>query len=139
LRKIYLTHCTGIKDDSYEFSDTLLYPPQLYRASPTQRFIACCKKKEVPWAILSDQYGIWFPGIKRKWYDKHPDTVTEAQFAQLLSDFDKNLKDFSEIWFYNNPSWFHPLYQRIISQSTLNSRINTFSHLKEISNDTGRI
>jgi len=134
--KIYVTHCTGIKDDSYRFSNAPLYPEQLYRSTPTQRFIARCKKAEVKWAIFSDKYGLWFPEIKKRWYDKHPDTVTEKQFAELLFGFDENLKDFSEIWFYNNPSWFHPLYQRIIAKSTLSLRINKFSHLKEISNDS---
>ena len=98
----------------------------------TQGFIRKCKTTKVSWAIFSDQYGIWLPDVKRKWYDKHPDTVTDEEFAELLQGFDKILVEFSEIWFYNHPSWFHALYQRIIRESTLNQRIVKFSHLNAI-------
>lgn len=130
--RIYLTHCTGIKNNSLKISGTRVTPDQLYLSTHTQRFVSRCKEQKVNWGIFSDKYGIWFPNVKRCWYDKHPETVTESEFVELLGNFDNNLKDFSEIWFYNNPSWFHPLYQRIISSSILNSRIRAFSHLKAI-------
>jgi len=130
--RIYLTHCTGLKDESLRTNKARATPEQFYLSVYTQRFISTCKIQGVRWAIFSDEYGIWFPNIKRSWYDKHPDTVTKKEFAELVRSFDENLMDFSEIWFYNNPSWFHPLYQRIISTSKLNSRIRKFSHLKEI-------
>ncbi|MBL4657925.1 MAG: hypothetical protein JKX73_07995 [Flavobacteriales bacterium] len=130
--RIYITHCTGIKDNSLRISNKLITPDQLYASVLTQRFISRCEGQKVKWAIFSDYYGIWYPDIKRLWYDKHPDMVTEQEFTELLGSFDENLKDFSEIWFYNNPSWLHPLYQRIISSSRLTSRIKKFSHLKDI-------
>ena len=133
--RIYITHCTGIKEDSLKYSNRKVRPEQLYLSAHTQGFISRCKKANTQWAIFSDHYGIWFPEVKKPWYDKHPDTVTEQEFAELLSGFDENLKDFSEIWFYNNPSWFHPLCQQLISISSLNSRIKKFSHLKEIYHD----
>lgn len=130
--RIFLTHCTGIKNDSLRLTHQKVTPDLLYLSVPTKRFISRCKNQDVNWAIFSDKYGVWFPSIKHLWYDKHPDLVTEEEFIELLRCFDENLKDFSEIWFYNNPSWFHPLYQRIISASALNSRIRKFSHLKDI-------
>ena len=133
--RIYITHCTGIKDDSLMSSDKMVAPETLYVSALTQRFMRRCKSTQVKWAIFSDQYGIWFPEVKHKWYEKHPDSVTDEEFAELLSGFDKNLEEFSEIWFYNHPSWFHSLYQRIIRESTLNQRIRTFSHLKDIYHD----
>jgi len=130
--RIYITHCTGIKNDSLKSSDKAVKPEALYAAVHTQRFIRKCKEVQATWAIFSDQYGIWFPDTKRKWYDKHPDSVTNEEFAELLHGFDKILEEFSEIWFYNHPSWFHLLYQRIIRKSTLSQRIRTFSHLNQI-------
>lgn len=130
--RIYLTHCTGIKNEKLIASNKKVLPETLYTSVLTQRFISKCKAERVKWAIFSDQYGIWFPEVKHKWYEKHPNTVSEEEFAELLAGFDKNLAEFSEIWFYNHPSWFHSLYQRIIRESTLNQRIRTFSHLKDI-------
>jgi hypothetical protein len=44
-------------------------------------------------------YGVWFPHVKHAWYDKHPDTVTEDEFRELVRDFDEKLGGYDEIWF----------------------------------------
>lgn len=130
--RVYITHCTGIKDDSLKASGKEVKPEALYLSVYTQRFIRKCKARQVMWAIFSDEYGVWFPDARRKWYDKHPDSVTDEEFAQLVVGFDKSLKEFSEIWFYNHPSWFHSLYRRVIRESGLSHRIETFSHINQI-------
>jgi hypothetical protein len=130
--RIYLTHCTGIKDDRLKETGTAVAPNALYTSMPIQRFIARCHIKNVKWAIFSDLYGVWHPHQKHTWYDKHPDTVTEEEMKQLVRDFDEELQDFSEIWFYNNPSWFHRLYKMLVKRSSLSNRITLFSRLKEI-------
>ena len=130
--RIYLTHCTGIKNDELKGTAKKVHPEELYLSVPFQRFATHCEKKNVKWAVFSDLYGIWFPDQTQPWYDKHPETVTKDELDKLISDFDKDLKDFSEIWFYNNPSWFHSLYKALLKRSSLSKRITTFSRLKEI-------
>jgi hypothetical protein len=130
--RIYLTHCTGIKDDSLQFTGQSVGPDKLYTSIPIQRFINRCQKQNVKWAIFSDLYGIWHPHQKHTWYDKHPNTVTDEELQKLILNFDEDLKDFSEIWFYNNPSWFHSLYKMLAKRSTFSDRITLFSSLKYI-------
>lgn len=130
--RIYLTHCTGIKDNRLKGTSKAVGPNDLYTSMPLQRFVRKCKEQKVQWAIFSDLYGVWHPHQHHPWYDKHPDTVTAHEMTQLVKDFDKELEDFSEIWFYNNPSWFHSLYKTLLKRSSLSNRITTFSRLKEI-------
>lgn len=105
--KIYLTHCSAKKDDSLKNSGRKVPPDKLYTATPTQRFMNKCKETHVNWAIFSDLYGVWFPDIEHKWYEKDPNTVTEKEFYQLLDDFNRKLQRYEEIWFYYNPGRFH--------------------------------
>ena len=130
--RIYITHCTGIKDDSLRESNTKITPDKLYTSKPIQRFIKKCIEKKATWAIFSDLYGVWFSNKKHKWYEKQPDDVTDKEFKDLLNNFDQNLKKYNEIWFYNNPAWMHTLYKKLLKNSRLKGKINTFSHLNEI-------
>ena len=130
--RIYLTHCTGIKDDLIKEPGSKVVPDKLYQSIPIQRFFTQCKSQKVEWAVFSDKHEIWFPHVKHSWYEKHPEDVSEDEFNSLVKNFDDNLNYFSEIWFYNNPSWLHPLYRRVLNKSSLKSRIRLFSHLKEI-------
>ena len=130
--RIYLTHCTGIKNDHIKGTDKQVHPYELYLSEPFQRFVKHCGEKNVKWAVFSDLYGIWYPEQTHPWYDKNPDTVTKDELDKLITNFDKDLKDFSEIWFYNNPSWFHRLYKTLVKRSSLSDRITLFSSLKNI-------
>lgn len=130
--RIYLTHCSAKKDDSLRDGSTKVSPDVLYTARPTQRFMGKCKLQGVTWAIFSDLYGVWFPDVRHAWYEKDPNTVAEFEFKALLSDFDGRLQGYDEIWFYYNPGRFHPLYRRLISESSLANRITRFTHLEQI-------
>jgi hypothetical protein len=55
------------------------------------------KEIGVRWAIFSDN-GVWFPEVRHKWCEKHPNTVTYLEFSALLRDFDKKLSGYSEIF-----------------------------------------
>ncbi|PCH65568.1 MAG: hypothetical protein COC01_09540 [Bacteroidetes bacterium] len=131
--RIYLTHCTGIKDNKLKETGIEVTPDHLYTSIPIQKFIEKCMIKKVNWAIFSDHYGVWFPTIKHKWYDKPPDDVSDNEFKNLLNNFDQNLKEYNEIWFYNNPAWMHALYKKLLKKSRLNGKIKEFTHLREIS------
>jgi hypothetical protein len=128
--RIYITHCSAKKNDSFKLTKQKITPDKLYTTKPIQRFMNRCKEKSVNWAIFSDLYGIWFPDIEHEWYEKDPNKVTEKEYKNLLNDFDQKLQDYSEIWFYHNPGRFHSLYERLISESKL--KIIKFTHIEDI-------
>jgi len=130
--KIYITHCSAKKDFSLKNNSRKVTPDKLYTATPTQRFMKKCKEKNLNWAIFSDLYGIWFPQIRHEWYEKNPDKVTEQEFKNLLNNFNQELQNYDEIWFYYNPGRLHPLYKRLLKETKLKDRIRRFTHLKEI-------
>ncbi len=130
--KIYVTHCSAKKDNSLKNTGEKVPPDKLYTATPTQRFMRKCSEKNVNWAIFSDLYGVWFPNVRREWYEKSPDTVTEQEFRVLINDFDDRLKQYDEIWFYHNPGRFHPLYKRLLQETKLKEQIKGFTHIGEI-------
>ena len=89
-------------------------------------------EKRVQWAIFSDLYGVWFPSAKHKWYEKDPRTVTDQEFSALLRNFDEQLEGHDDIRFYCNPGRFHPLYRRLLAESTLKDRITCITHIRDI-------
>jgi hypothetical protein len=91
-----------------------------------------CKNKGVNWAIFSDKYGVWFSNIQHEWYEKNPNKITEAEFNQLVSKFNKSLGQFGEIWFYHNPGRFHRLYRKLLKKTELKNKIKLFTHLDEV-------
>lgn len=47
-----------------------IWPPkELYISDRIRRFINCCETEELPWAILSAKYGLFFPDEQRQDYD----------------------------------------------------------------------
>jgi hypothetical protein len=128
--RIYLTHCSARK--KYYPKAKKVSPDQLYASERIQRFMNQCKATGVKWAIFSDLYGVWFPWIRHKWYEKSPGEVTNDEFNVLLSDFDGKLKRFKEVRFYYNPGRFHPLYKRLLKKSRLLKRIRMFTHYWEV-------
>lgn len=130
--RIYLTHCSARKNRLLRNSTRQVTPGELYTATPTRRFMDRCKSAGVRWAIFSDLYGMWFPHIRRRWYEKSPDAVTDEEFRVLVSNFDRKLRKFDEIWFYRNPGRFHWLYKELLRRTRLRSRVRRFSHLAEI-------
>lgn len=131
MRRIYITHCSGTKDATLKGLITEVPPDKLYISAPIQRFMNICKEKKVDWAIFSDEYGVWFPWVKHKWYDKPPDRVTTEEFINLVEDFERKLQDYDEVWFYYNPGRFHKVYRRLIE--TVNSRQNLKQKIQEFS------
>jgi len=128
--QVYITHCSAKKNITLKNTCQKVFPYDLYTATPTQRFMKKCKEIGVNWAIFSDLYGIWFPDVKRGWYEKNPGKVTEQEFTKLLHDFESALSGYDEVYFYHNPGRFHKLYKRLIENAELN--IIKFSHLSEI-------
>jgi hypothetical protein len=132
MKKIYITHCSKTKDDSLENTGLAVLPEELYQSKVIQRFIKRCKKQKVDWAIFSDLYGVWFSGEKHEWYEKDPSKVSDEEFQKLVTDFDRKLEMYDEIYFYHNPGRFHSLYKRLIKESALRNRIKMISHLSDI-------
>jgi hypothetical protein len=130
--RIYVTHCGAKKDDFLIDSNKRVTPDELYTGTRIKRFMLTCKQNRVRWAVFSDLYGVWFPDQKHSWYDKALDEVSESEFKDLVADFDRKLHGFDEIWFYYNPSRFHRLYDRLITDSRLRDKITRFTHLRQI-------
>ena len=130
--RIYVTHCCAKKDERNRVTGAKVTPDNLYTATPTKRFMETCKLKGVHWAIFSDLYGIWFPDMKRGWYEKDPNSVTENEFMLLLGDFDQKLQNYDEIWFYYNPGRFHRLYARLLRETKLRDKVKLFTHVWDI-------
>jgi hypothetical protein len=130
--RIYITHCSAKKDPSLKDSNSKVTPDKLYTAMPTQRFMKKCKDNMVTWAIFSDQFGVWFPEVEHEWYEKDPDSVTQAEFEELLHNFEHNLRTYESIMFYHNPGRFHPFYRRVVHETKLRDNVLLFTHLKDI-------
>jgi hypothetical protein len=131
--KIYITHCSASKDPSFRESGLPTTPDRLYTSSHLQAFVHRCQTQNVPWAIHSDLYGVWFPTEEHVWYEKNPSKVTPDEFKALLARFDDKLKPFQEIFFYYpNPTRVHPLYRNLFQTTQLKARIRLFSHIREI-------
>ena len=132
--KIYITHCTKIKDDHYKETNKEIAPETLYIGKKIQRFINNCRSKNVKWAIFSDYHGIWFPHEKHKWYEKPPDNVTNEEFEQLINSSKEKLKNY-EVCFYGNHKshYFHPLYRKLVDRlSKEGINIKLISKFEEI-------
>jgi hypothetical protein len=129
--KIYLTHCCAEKDPALRGTGKAVTPDKLYTEVPIQRFMDACRRCDVRWAIFSDLYGVWFPGVTHEWYEKDPDTLTEAEFETLRKNFDEQLSTFSEIHFYH-PGSLHPFHRRLLRETILAEKVSLFTDLREI-------
>lgn len=133
MKRIYITHCSANKDNTLKGTEKKVPPDKLYTATPLKRFIQKCKQVQVDWAIFSDKYGVVFPSEKISWYEKHPNKVSKDEFQSLLSNFYKQLSVYEEIWFYRNPSRFHPLYGDLVKEARIRGmNVIIFSHIDEI-------
>lgn len=61
---LYLTYCSGNKKKGGA------YPPaELYKSDRIDRFVDECRRKDLDWAILSAEHGLFFPDEKHSSYD----------------------------------------------------------------------
>jgi len=131
--KLFITYCSKEKNCFFKMTCQKVSPDCLYTSDRIRNFMRECKEKQVNWAIFSDRYGVWFPNVKHKWYDKSPDDVTIKEFKCLLRDFDSKLEAYDEIWFYHKCTEpLHPLYECLLRESKLSSKIKKFTDFKKI-------
>jgi len=127
--RIYLTHCSAEKDPQLKDTGVLVTPDRLYTHPQIQQFMERCKQNHVPWAILSDRYGIYQAHDRHGWYEKHPDTVTPEEEATIVQAFDRTLNGYDEIYFLVRAQSFHPFYARILQKTRLADRIQCFESI----------
>jgi hypothetical protein len=130
--RVYLTPCCAQKDPALQGSGKAVTPDKLYMATPTRQFMETCMRCNVSWAIFSDLYGVWFSQVTHEWYEKNPDTLTEAEYETLRKNFDEQLSIFSDIRFYHQPGQLHPFHHRLLRETTLAEKVSLFTHLSEI-------
>ena len=130
--RIYLTHCSKEKSLAAKTSGLPIPPDELYSEEGIQAFMKACKSLGVNWAILSDNYGVFFPFEKHEYYEKPPASVTAEEEAAIIAQFSDRLSGYDEIWFYMRQATFHPFYERVLKESELAARIHLFLDIGEI-------
>ncbi|MGJ3245406.1 MAG: hypothetical protein ACFE0I_04945 [Elainellaceae cyanobacterium] len=130
--RIYLTHCSAEKDVQLKETGIAVTPDRLYTNPDIQQFMMRCKTQAVNWAILSDRYGVYRSNDYHVWYEKHPDTVTNQEEAQIIQAFDHQLSHYDEIWFYVRPASFHSFYERVLRKTDLADRVQMFQNVGDI-------
>ncbi|MBF0565030.1 MAG: hypothetical protein HQK89_07300 [Nitrospirae bacterium] len=136
-KRIYITYCSAKKNDKLvTIPQQKVTPDNLYLGKDRiEPFMQQCSNTKVDWAILSDKYGIWFSKESNYWYEKDPNTVNEEEYIQLLQNFNTTLREYDEIWFYyKNLPRLHSLYQRLLKDTDLTSRIRLFNNYRSIVN-----
>lgn len=127
---IYLTHCSKEKSMAAKASGLAVPPDELYTDIGIQAFMKACKILGVNWAILSDNYGVFFSDEKHEYYEKPPETVTAEEEAVIIYQFDVKLASFDKIWFYVRTETFHPFYKRVLKRSNLAKKVFKFTNLR---------
>lgn len=134
MRRLYITYCSGTKDNSTKSSKEAVTPDKLYISPRIKRFVEKCRGMGCEWAILSDKYGVVFSADKIKWYEKPPDDVTAEEYKALCSGFQRSTNGYEEIWFFYEDNTFHPLHKRLISDSIQSGKkiiaFNDFEKIK---------
>lgn len=134
MRVLYFTHCCAKKDDSLKDTGKRVSPMELYKATPTQRFMRKCIETGVEWAIFSDMYAFVFPDDRIAWYEKHPSTLTHTEKRKLFNDAFDVLKDYDLAYFYYNPGRLHPFYRELVDEMRRRGKkIREITHLDDIS------
>ncbi len=126
---VYVTHCSGEKDDGLKGTGRPVGPDELYTSARFVSFIRACRDAGVAWAVLSDEHGVWFADERREWYEKAPEDVSETEFHALVESFDAKLARFDHIHFYHEPGRLHALYRRVIDASALRDRVELFTDI----------
>lgn len=132
---IYITYCSGSKDNSLAGTGRKVTPDQLYASGRIQEFVNQCRSVGVRWAIFSDHYGVWFSDEEREWYGDDvgdPNRVTDEKYRMLVQDFDSKLASFEKILFYYRTDTFHPLHRRLVADSRHKDRITLTTELEAI-------
>jgi hypothetical protein len=127
--RIYLTHCSKEKSLAAKTNGLPLPPDELYTEEGIQKFMQTCTQKGVDWAILSDNYGIFFPAEKHVYYEKPPASVTPEEEAAIIAQINERLSGYDEIWFYVRPATFHPFYERVLKGSDQAARVQQFEDI----------
>ena len=133
MRVLYFTHCCAKKDDSLKDTGKKVPLRELYKATPTQRFMRKCTEARVEWAIFSDRYAFVFPDDRIAWYEKHPRTLTYVEKRRLFDGAFKVLEGYDEAYFYYNPGRLHSFYRELVSEMRKRGRnIREITHLSDI-------
>ena len=133
LRALYFTNCCAKKDDSLRGTRKRVPPTELYRATPIQRFMKRCTTAGVEWAIFSDKYAFVFPNDRIAWYEKHPNTLTQAEKKERFNQAFEVLRNYNLAYFYYNPGRLHPFYRELVGEMRKRGRdVREITHLSDI-------
>jgi hypothetical protein len=127
LNMVWTTRCCRIKSES---GGT---PEELYRSGLPQRFLRCMAQLGMRHAIISDLYGLHFPGVWMPSYNTAPSDLDAFQRKNLGALIGRQARDqgLVALSFYNNSPVMSRPYFEVLSHSGLevfyHSRLPGFS------------
>ena len=122
-RNIRITACTAQKSDRARRHGEPVTPDVLYVEPGIQRFFGDARADGVPWAVLSDQWGVLLEHDRAPWYERHPDTVTAADEAELVRSAEAKLAGFDVVELVRLRPTSHPLYERVLRTADLTATL----------------
>lgn len=98
-------------------------PEKLYISKINQFFYRYMKKYKLPYATLSDKYGLIFSNEKVENYDLHPSNLTNKDFINLGKQLQEKFKsiNFSTIIFYGKAPLMNVPYFKMLYYSKIPS------------------
>ena len=114
---LLVTKCSKFKKQSNE----LLMPKELYTSKQNIKFYSFCEQYQLPYAILSDKYGLFYYDETKECYDIHPSQLSDKDKENLgLIIKNKALqRDYNTIIFYASSPLMSKPYFDMLSYSGL--------------------
>lgn len=97
------------------------FPTEMYDSYVTRYFYRFVLERNLPFAILSDKYGLHFSDEKLPYYDLHPSLLSEEDKRKLGKNICHKAKDraFEKIVFYNNSPLMSQPYFKLLYHSKM--------------------
>jgi hypothetical protein len=96
-------------------------PTELYNSYITRYFYRFAIDKDLPYAIISDKYGLHFSDETLPYYNIHPSALSLEEKLLLCKDIYKKAKSrgFNKLVFYNNSPLMSKPYLEMLSEARL--------------------
>jgi hypothetical protein len=99
----------------------------MYDSYVNRYFYRFALERELPFAIISDKYGLHYSDEKLPYYNKHPSSLTKHEKLLLGKEICRKAKsrEFDKIVFYNNSPLMSKPYLEMLSSAGLPSFFTT--------------
>ncbi len=118
------------------------YPIDMYDSYVTRHFYKFVLEHELPFAIVSDKYGLHFFDETLAYYDTHPQSLSQELKKYLGEEMRRKawVRNFDTIIFYNNSPLMSKPYFEMLSYSGIKTYYTTKlpQALKNVYSDPSR-